>query len=209
MTGKEFFEKNKGGYFYYEGEKVRVVGYGGTIQPILVSKKEGWYWGSVQSRNVDYIDQTLIYTGDPFWFVDEEELTPIEQSELNLCELLEGCEGMVFYSTMVGDCRLIELTEFITIGYGYDDDYIILESDGKYNVEGECTLFPYKENRDWSTFVRPNKIKDGTPVMCYNAINGLWILRKYYNDFPVYKYIVPATEFDFSDFDSNKSKSII
>ena len=51
----------------------------------------------------------------------------MKAQELNLCELLKGCEGMVFYSTMVGYCRLIEVTEFITIGYG-DDEYVFLPS---------------------------------------------------------------------------------
>ena len=87
----------------------------------------------------------------------------METKKFNLCELLKGCEGMVFYSTMVGYCRLIEVTEFITIGYG-DDEYVVLESDGKYSVEGECTLFPYKENRYWSTFKKPIKIKEGDPI---------------------------------------------
>ena len=65
----------------------------------------------------------------------------MESKELNLCELLKGCEGMLFYSTMGGYCRLIEVTEFITIGYG-NDDYVFLESDGKYAINDECTLFP-------------------------------------------------------------------
>ena len=82
----------------------------------------------------------------------------MKTKKLNLCELLKGCEGMVFYSTMVGYCRLIEVTEFITIGYG-DDEYVFLESDGKSSVEGECTLFPSKESRDWSTFVKPIRVK--------------------------------------------------
>ena len=131
------------------------------------------------------------------------------RQELNLCEILKGCEGMVFYSTMVGYCRLLEVTKFITIGYG-DDEYVFLESDGKYSIDGECTIFPSKENRDWSTFKKPIKIKEGDPVMCFNGINNAWALRKYNNATQVYyKHIVPATEFDFTDIESNKSKSII
>ena len=212
MTGKEFFEQNKGGYFYYEGEKVRVVGYDGTTQQIIVSKKEGWHLESFQSESIEYIDQTLVYTGDTFWFVDEEELTPIEQPELDICELLEGCEGMILYSTMVGYCRLIELTEFITIGYG-DNDYVVLESDGKYSVEGECTLFPSKENRDWSTFKKPvNKkvLKDGDYVLCGDDVFQTE-LRQYFKDNKCYasginnrrsilkddwKYIIPFEDYD-------------
>ena len=189
MTGKEFFEQNKGGYFYYEGEKVRVVGYDGTTQQIIVSKKEGWHLESFQSESIEYIDQTLVYTGDTFWFVDEEELTPIEQPELDICELLEGCEGMILYSTMVGYCRLIELTEFITIGYG-DNDYVVLESDGKYSVEGECTLFPSKENRDWSTFTKPVTVKDDDWVACIDTNKAACVCK--YGEIKMnWKYIVP------------------
>ena len=133
----------------------------------------------------------------------------MEAKELNLCELLKGCEGMVFYSTMVGYCRLIEVTEFITIGYG-DDEYVFLESDGKYSQEGECTLFPSKENRDWSTFEKPIKIKEGDPVMVFNEIGNVWHLRKHGTILkPYHTHVVPVKEFDFTDFDSNKSKSII
>ena len=81
-------------------------------------------------------------------------------------------------------------------------------------------LFPSKENRDWSTFKKPIKIKRGTHVMCSNG-DG-WFLREYAGGKEValdegklvgatvtVKYIVPATEFDFTDIESNKSKSII
>ena len=68
MTAKEFFELNKGKYFNYLREKVRVVGfgYGGIAQPIIVSKKEGWYLGSFQSKSIEYIDKTLICHSDKF-----------------------------------------------------------------------------------------------------------------------------------------------
>ena len=131
----------------------------------------------------------------------------METKKLNLCELLEGCEGMVFYSTMVGYCMLIEVTEFITIGYG-DDEYVFLESDGKYSPEGECTLFPSKENRDWSTFVKPIRLKEGDPVMTKWNSASFWKLENYTKDNKS-DFIVPVSDFDFTDFGSNKSKSIV
>ncbi len=131
----------------------------------------------------------------------------METKELNLCELLKGCEAMVFYSTMVGYCRLIEVTEFITIGYG-DNEYVVLESDGKYSEDGECTVFPSKENRDWSTFVKPIIANEGTPVMTKWNSAAFWKLEQYTKDNKS-DFIVPVSDFDFSDFDSNKSKSIV
>ncbi len=39
MDAKEFFEKNRGKYFDYQGHKVRVVGMSSTSIPILVTAK--------------------------------------------------------------------------------------------------------------------------------------------------------------------------
>ena len=132
----------------------------------------------------------------------------MKAQELNLCELLKGCEGMVFYSTMVGYCRLIEITEYITIRYEEDDDCLVLESDGKYSIYGECTLFPSKENRDWSTFVKPIRVKEGDPVMTKWNSASFWKLESYTKDNKS-DFIVPVSDFDFTDFDSNKNKSIV
>ena len=207
MTAKEFFEKNKGEYFDYKCEKVRVVGYGVSCNSVLVTKKEGWNLDTNLNQVISYIDESLISKTDGLWFVEENELTPIEQPELDLCKLLKGCEGMVFYSTMVGYCRLIEVTEFITIGYG-DDEYVFLESDGKYSIDGECTIFPSKENRDWSTFVKIVSVKEGDPVMTKWNSAAFWKLENYTKDNKS-DFIVPVSDFDFTDFDSNKSKSIV
>ena len=138
--------------------------------------------------------------------LNQSKQVNMETKKFNLCELLKGCEDMVFYSTMVGYCRLIEVTEFITIGYG-DDEYVFLESDGKYYPEGECTLFPYKENRDWSTFVKPIRVKEGDPVMTKWNSAAFWKLENYTKDNKS-DFIVPVSDFDFTAFDSNKSKSI-
>ena len=213
MTAKEFYELNKGKYFMYDGERVKLVGYRKDYPPkyLIITYSDGWT--NEEDYNVidpSLIDSESLVNGEwRFYYAVEKQLNPIEPQEIDLCELLKGCEGMVFYSTMVGYCRLIDVNEFITIGYG-DEDFVVLKSDGKFSKDGECTVFPSKENRDWSTFKKPIKIKEGTPVMCFDGVNGSWILREYNNGVPVYyKYIVPATDFDFTDFDSNKSKSII
>ena len=145
--------------------------------------------------------------------------------ELNLCELLKGCEGITLYSPIHGDVVLDSInnsnTDPIIVTLS-DGDYIDYCKDGRYLAmyDGECMLFPSKENRDWSTFKKPIKIKKGTHVMCSNG-DG-WFLREYAGGEEValdegklvgatvtVKYIVPATEFDFTDIESNKSKSII
>ena len=86
---------------------------------------------------------------------------------LDLTKILEGCPLYTkFYSTIYGDVsftgisndsscfhpiELIGCTKPIKLCTN-----IYLTKDGKmeYNYDGECTLFPSKEQRDWSKFIR-------------------------------------------------------
>ena len=86
---------------------------------------------------------------------------------IDLTKILEGCPvGTKFYSTIFGE------VSFSKIFFDDYDDYPIelmvynknarsivanyCEKDGKYSCayEGECTLFPSKDQRDWSKFER-------------------------------------------------------
>ena len=86
---------------------------------------------------------------------------------IDLTKILEGCPvGTKFYSTIFGE---VSFSKIFSDDY---DDYPIelmvynkkarttvmnyCEKDGKYSCayEGECTLFPSKDQRDWSKFER-------------------------------------------------------
>lgn len=78
---------------------------------------------------------------------------------LNLEKILDGCPvGTIFYSTIFGKVSLMgvhnntDLPIVIITGQGL----IGLTSDGRYfsQYDGECTLFPSKDQRDWSKFER-------------------------------------------------------
>lgn len=140
----------------------------------------------------------------------------------NLCKLLKNSEGDMFYSPMIGVCKLLS----------NDGCYLILEADatkfkleldefGRYfsEQECECLLYPSKTNRDWSTYML---IPPDTPVMVKNGCNS-WELRYYacsnkcFNDSKKQNetqktsswiYIIPVSEFDFNDLTSNINKSI-
>ena len=81
---------------------------------------------------------------------------------INLCEILKDCPvGTKFYSTIFGDvtfCCIDEsdvyMIKFTEEGGG---DEVSVSANGKYYVEydGECTLFPSKDQRDWSKFTAP------------------------------------------------------
>lgn len=235
MTAQEFYKENKGKYFMYRECRVRVVGVDiddDNSLPIMIAYKDG-YWSFPYSiyKDVGYVvDESLINDGDMGEWVSIESLIPIEE-ELNLCELLKGCEGIELWSDIFGKCKLLNTKgdcsykiEVQVIDKDKDEDGIErFTQDGKFYIgypNAKCMLWTSESNRDWSTFVNPNKIKEGTPVM--RSTGDGRFLREYACGKEValdegklvgatvtVKYIVPATDFDFTDFESNKSKSII
>ena len=85
---------------------------------------------------------------------------------LNLVEILKDCpKGTTLYSTIFGDVELVRVCK-------NEEDAFPIEvkrSDGTptsftkngefyFGYSGECTLFPSKEQRDWSKF-KPKKPK--------------------------------------------------
>lgn len=88
---------------------------------------------------------------------------------LNLVEILKNCpKGTKLYSTIYGDVELGEVrlndnAYPIEIKIGEGSDMICdTTNDGRLLDEfpGECTLFPSKDQRDWSKFkVKSNKPK--------------------------------------------------
>ena len=78
---------------------------------------------------------------------------------LDLTKILEGCPiGTKLYSTIFGNVSLKEIVsdrEYpIIISQGIKT--IPITKEGKYILyyDGECTLFPSKDQRDWSKFER-------------------------------------------------------
>ena len=77
---------------------------------------------------------------------------------LNLIEILKGCpRGTKLYSTQYGEVEFEKVRENskypITIRLN-DNQIDMFASDGRWNksYNGECVLFPSKEQRDWSKF---------------------------------------------------------
>lgn len=85
---------------------------------------------------------------------------------LNLVEILKDCpKGTKLYSTTYGDVEFIRVNQNDDVYYPIeiklsDDSINSVTTDGRlyeyYN--GECVLFPSKEQRDWSKF-KPSKPK--------------------------------------------------
>lgn len=79
---------------------------------------------------------------------------------LNLVEILKDCpKGTKLYSTIYGDVELEKVylkdDEYpIEIKIDEGSDMIYITNDGRLfdDFRGECTLFPSKDQRDWSKF---------------------------------------------------------
>lgn len=84
---------------------------------------------------------------------------------LDLTKILEGCpEGTKFYSSIFGEVTFaritaypvypIELKVYTKISKDGLITYVTKDGRKEYNYDGECTLFPSKDQRDWSKFER-------------------------------------------------------
>ena len=84
---------------------------------------------------------------------------------IDLTKILDGCpKGTKLYSTLQGEVSFVRIDIFdthpivLTVHNKCTDTtvYDCYSKDGKYNsfYDGECTLFPSKEQRDWSKFER-------------------------------------------------------
>ena len=97
------------------------------------------------------------------------------ETKINIAEILKDSpKGTKLYSPIFGDVYLKKIRPYlaiiVTINKGQGDFNEEFLYDGRYRMNGECMLFPSKENRDWSKFKRP--FKDGDIVA---TNNGSWI----------------------------------
>ena len=105
---------------------------------------------------------------------------------LNLVEILKDCpSGTKLYSPVSGEVNFVKID---IIGGQYpikvetEDEVFFFTSQGKlYNLrQGECLLFPSREQRDWSKF-KPNKPKfDPKTLQVFDKVlvrltkDGVW-----------------------------------
>ena len=126
---------------------------------------------------------------------------------LNLCEILKDCpKGIKLWSPVWGRVTFETIDAFDDLVYirthkgaciTLDSDGKFLDSDGKFDADGECIIFPSKDQRDWSKFVplskrfNPKEFKPFDKVLAKNRFSSKWTCTFFsYMDnnvsFPVY-----------------------
>ena len=96
--------------------------------------------------------------------------------KINIAEILKDCpKGMELYSPIFGNVYLDKIRPYLAVVVSTSDkqkeEFLY---DGRFGVNGECMLFPSKENRDWSIFQRP--FKDGD--VCTTIMGTIFIYEK-------------------------------
>ena len=103
---------------------------------------------------------------------------------LNLVEILKGCpKGTKLYSTVYGEVEFdcINKREEYPVRYVNSEGLelsVTVQGLLFSHFDGECTLFPSKEQRDWSQF-KPKKPKFDPKTLCpFEKVlvyfNGIW-----------------------------------
>ena len=104
---------------------------------------------------------------------------------INIVEILKNYpKGTKLYSPICGECRLIKIYDGLGFDVINDTDAVFnFLYDGRYHLNGECCIFPSKEDRDWNTF-HPWTIqdaKDGDVIFyddgwtcIFKCIHGIW-----------------------------------
>ena len=144
---------------------------------------------------------------------------------LNLLEILKDApKGTRLYSTIWGEMEFISVESFWIKCLSSKGVEWSFEPNGKLSAssteDGECVIFPSKEQRDWSKFKLDLPID--TPVMVTSTGKD-WHIRFYAGDNATFSYgcksnessgifywpfVVPVKDFDFENLESNKERSI-
>ena len=137
---------------------------------------------------------------------------------LDLTKILEGCpKGTKFYSTTYGMVEFIrlDLSSIYPILVSLTSSGVgCFTKDGRIfsSYYGECTLFPSKDQRDWSKFVRfwdkpkkekfdVNTLQPFDKVLVRDYLNECWnvdifgfILNNYIRCTTTWRYCIPYNE---------------
>lgn len=137
---------------------------------------------------------------------------------LNLVEILKNCpKGTKLYSTVFGDVTFERMDPIVVepITVRIDDNHTeSFSADGKlrFRSKGECTLFPSKEQRDWSKFKSkkpkfdPKTLQPFDKVLARDGQNYRWRCTfyshereeectfKYETTDSIHKYCIPYND---------------
>lgn len=122
--------------------------------------------------------------------------------KLNLVEILKDCPvGTKLYSTIYGDVEFVKVSNRLEYPIEVKRRFNSIGSftnDGRAfaGYDGECTLFPSRNQRDWSKFkpkkakFDPKTLKPFDKVLARDTVKGQWRCTFYSHERKeIYKYV--------------------
>lgn len=140
---------------------------------------------------------------------------------MTILEIIKELNIRKGYSPVYGECKISIKIDGTAIIVSKGENHLhYLNEEGKIIPEGECLIFPSKDNRDWEIELEKSKqfLPVNTPIMMSDSGES-WSLGYYQNNkwckpfknsgrSSHWKYIVPVANFNFEDPESNIKKSI-
>lgn len=163
IKSREWYDMNKSMFLDIENTRIK--------DSLLFTKEMSQYCGK-EAKISSYVNQDFGYKLDidkgyfswQDWMFEDESLNENKMNEnLDLTKILKDCpKGTKLYSPLVGECIFEEIRAeriFPIITRCLDTELAFME-DGRFiaSPNGDCLLFPSKDNKDWSTF----KVKKGS-----------------------------------------------
>lgn len=104
---------------------------------------------------------------------------------IDLVKILKDIpKGAEFYSSVYGDCIFTGITkEDPKIGFKYGKGWVfsLYKNGNSFENRGECTIFPSKDQRDWSKFNFEDNFKADEPIICSKKnkfTKGPWFVNR-------------------------------
>ena len=132
------------------------------------------------------------------------------EKKINIAEILADCpKGMELYSPIFGKVYLNKIRPHLAIVVTTDKEQGDFKEeflyDGRYGMNGECCIFPSKDQRDWSTFQRPfidgDVISNGKTIAIFKKADKPYIYFQkdvvYYHCWYNHRYDEFKAEIDF------------
>lgn len=179
-----------------------IVGYKlGDNNRLIAGFYHDLYWDEPASEDVLQCGKekfkSFIYVGIENVIMTDLEEVKISNEELNLTEILKGCEGVKLFSEVFGVCEIHRVNDFVCMksekGYLH-----YFNPDGRLNyfTNCNCLLWPSETNRDWSTFKKPVKVNDDDWVVACDGEGRSAIVSKYGKLSEKCKYVIPFEKYN-------------
>lgn len=184
----------------------RIIGYGTEddgIDLLAINDERGWCSPSMNDVVIPNDKDRKDYFDGKHKYLWVRKNNVFIEKELDLTEILKGCEGIELWSDIFGKCKLERLDyhsdfEIAVSALNTDYPYNKYEQFTKYGrfyaryPDGKCMLWPSETNRDWSTFKK--NVKDDDWFACTDG-NGVYTVIQYGNISENWEYIIPYDKF--------------